>query len=361
MQDRKGALATLRAAVHMNPHAWKSWATIADITSDETERRKAIEEPANALAGLAVGDDADPALRRRGAHALIDARRYGEAARFLRTQIPSYEREPDALSLLALAAYRAGDFEAAFRLKQAAWRALDLDALPLAKAEPFRPDAAEVALGDICDILCAAGLRPFLAAGTLLGFIRNRGPLAHDRDVDIGIIRQADVTLDLAAVIRTHPDLMLARDARPGDRYFALTHKGVGIDIFLHDADGGGLVCGVSDRLGDIQWRFTKFGLTEARFGERRWTIPDDPHRYLAESYGPGWKTPDTGFASAISSPALYKVSPYARAYYVLARAERSLRLGDRKKAVALLAQSPIAAGVSLPHGGHPEEKENTE
>lgn len=39
--------------------------------------------------------------------------------------------------------------------------------------------------------------------------------------------------------------------------------------------------------------------------------MPTNAERYLEETYGLDWRKPDKGFASVISSPALYDVDPY--------------------------------------------------
>ena len=70
---------------------------------------------------------------------------------------------------------------------------------------------------------------------------------------------------------------------------------------------------------------------------------PAQAARYLAEVYGPSWTIPDPVFASAIASPALYQVSPHARAYYCAHRARQCLLQQDQAKALALLAHAPVA------------------
>ena len=58
---------------------------------------------------------------------------------------------------------------------------------PFGKTSP--PARALATLVKLVSIFEGGGLQPFLAAGTLLGFIRQGGPLAHDRDIDIGLMR----------------------------------------------------------------------------------------------------------------------------------------------------------------------------
>lgn len=359
LNKRDRALDAFRDATRSDPDAWRSWQSIADLTPDEDERLGAIAEAADALGRLCLEPAAKTDWFARCATALIQARRMDDAVRFVERNFQRFASARIAHDALARAHYRGGAFEAAFFHKERALQVLAPDDVPAKPRQSrFDPAAAIIALRDVLAVLDAAGARPFLCAGTLLGFIREGAPLPHDRDVDIGLLRAPDGTPDIAAIVREHPDLMLARDARPGDRYFALWHGGIGIDLFLHDVRSGHLLCGLSDWPGDIQWRFTTFGIKDAAFGELHCRIPSEPERYLEETYGPRWRRPDTGFASAISSPALFEVSPYARAFYSVARAGKSLRAGDRAKAAALIAQSPIlidSAVLTRTRPGAPE------
>ncbi|WP_321489132.1 hypothetical protein [uncultured Hyphomonas sp.] len=198
-------------------------------------------------------------------------------------------------------------------------------------------------------LLEAEGFRPFLVAGTLLGLFRSGGLLAHDRDIDIGLLRGDAAGRDPIDFIRTHPQLILPHAARPGDRYVGLTLEGVAADIFLFDRTPCGMVCGFSRLPGDIQWCHTPFRLRNMRLGEHDFRIPDPAETYLTECYGPSWRVPDPGFASALSSPALAGTSPNAIAYLALARARSCLLAGNPEKANSLLRQMPQ---MDLPESG---------
>lgn len=345
--ERMRALGSFRMAVYHDRDAWKAWGSIADLTPDEDDRLNAMGEAADALLRACHGAGDGGAPRFECANALIDAHRYREAESFVKWHVTRFQRAPTAHDLLSRIAYYRGDFEQALNHKQHALLALPPEGIPTEpELNAFEPDAALDALQEISGILAENDIGHFPAAGTLLGFVRHGGPLPHDRDVDIGVIRDADGSPDIAAILRDHPDTLMPRGARSGDRYFGFTLKGVAIDIFLHDRIDGGLVCGVSDVAGDIQWRFSDFTLTAATFEGMRWSIPDSAERYLAESYGETWRTPDKGFASVISSPSLYKVDDHARAYYCAARAKKSLLIGDIEKAAALIRQSPLPLPV---------------
>ncbi|WP_430401953.1 tetratricopeptide repeat protein [Hyphomonas sp.] len=348
LDEREEALAAFRAVTAASRDAWPSWQSIADITPDEAERIHAIDQAADALVRLCTSGQPAARLFTTCTAALLDAHRGRVAATFI---ADNASRFPDAATVhdcLARARYETGDFREAFRQKQGAvsQRGGQEPERPPAR---FSPDAAVGALRGIGEILDAAGIPFFLAAGTLLGFYRSGQPLPYDRDVDIGILAGPDQLIDIARTIRDHSGLMLARRARPGDRYFALTFKGIGVDTFLYEPSGDALHCRLGRLAGDVAWRFTPFRLKTASFNGATWPIPDNPERYLAETYGPGWQKPDQGFASVISSPALYQVDPYTRAYYAISRADKALRQGDSVKAGALLRQSPVRVALARP------------
>lgn len=349
LNDVPAALDAFRRAVTADPLAFRSWGSIADVSPDEAERVNAVEGAADALmARLAsAGDGPDHIVS--CVRALLDARRPAEAAWLLRNR----QSSDGSLSRpLAQVLYETGDFSGAF---EHARRAYLTDPQKPARNRPqFSPVAALDALTGIVSILEAAGARPFLVAGTLLGMYRTGAPLPHDRDVDIGLLRAPDGP-DICAILRTHPAILLPRRSRPEDRYFQVWLGGVGIDIFMHDADEGALLCGLGSIPGDIQWRFSAFEPVTRSLGGRSWRVPDQTERYLAESYGPGWQRPDLHFASVLSSPALHAVDEPVRGCYAIWRAEKALRENDAGKAAALLAQSPLTRDLSVQRSGdHP-------
>lgn len=350
--DRPAALDAFRQAVSADPLSWRAWQSIADITPYEDDRIHALEGAADALRVICQTEGSGRNALIAAADALLNARKPGRAARLLESCAPEGGNDPALIRLLARSLYHQGRFADAF-----ATATRLLNAPPAAAAQTqaaFHPRHATNVLIEIQSLLSAAGVTSFLAAGTLLGFHRSGGPLPHDRDIDIGVLRDPQGGPDIAGILRAHPGILIPAISRPGDRYFGLMHRGVAIDIFLHDEKDHHLLCGVSALPGDIQWRLRPFTLKTASYGGRDWTIPSEPELYLSQSYGPHWQTPDPGFASAISSPALFNTDPFARSYYAIVRACRARAAGDPAKASALLRQSPIPlpwpeTGADLP------------
>ncbi|OZB18893.1 MAG: hypothetical protein B7X55_04255 [Rhodobacterales bacterium 34-62-10] len=350
--DRPAAIDAFRQAVSADPLSWRAWQSIADITPYEDDRIHALEGAADALRVICQTEGAGRNALIAAAEALLNARKPGRAARLLESCAPEDGNDPALIRLFARSLYHQGRFADAFAK---ATRLLMTLPEPASQPPPaFEPGRATKVLIEIQSLLSQAGVTSFLAAGTLLGFHRSGGPLLHDRDIDIGVLRNPEGGPDIAGILRAHPEVLLPAISRPGDRYFGLIHRSVAIDIFLHDEEDHHLLCGVSSLPGDIQWRLRAFTLKTASYGGRDWTIPSEPELYLSQSYGPGWQTPDPGFASAISSPALYNTDPFARSYYAIIRACRARAGGDPSKASALLRQSPIPlpwpeSGADLP------------
>lgn len=337
--DPQAALTAFRQAVRLAPEAWRSWQSIADITPVESERMDALAGACRSLALLAVTPAGGPGHLLHHADALADLHAFRQVADLVqagKADFPGLAALPERR---ARALYNLGLYRAAFEEMKAA---LAMTARLPGPALSFDPAGAITVLAEVSAILAAAGLAPFAAAGTLLGLERQGSLLAHDRDVDIGVLQQGPARPDIAAVIRQHPALILERRARPGERYYALNHRGVAVDIFVYEPAGDHLLCGFSDRHGDIQWRFSAFTLREAAFAGRRIPVPSPPGRYLEQAYGPAWRVPDPGFASAIGSPGLYRTDPWARATCSAARARMARAAGNEPKAAALAAQSPI-------------------
>ncbi len=201
---------------------------------------------------------------------------------------------------LAAGYQRGGEYDEAFKL----WRAVVEHA---AKRKPvsrtratvvngFRIGGASRALKDINRVLRANDMKPFLVSGTLLGCIREGKLLAHDNDIDIGLmddVDESDVARILAASGYFH---LLPR--REGDCLRVKHLNGIAIDLFQHHSHDGSVWHGGTK----ARWYNSPFGLTETTFlGERFW-IPDPPERYLEENYG-DWRTPIVNFDSTLDTP----------------------------------------------------------
>lgn len=175
----------------------------------------------------------------------------------------------------------------------------------------FDTGAASRALVDLQRVLGQAGQQAFLVSGTLLGYAREGGLLAHDKDVDVGIIdweNQFDVVISL---LQSGLFWVETRSVG-GERTYHIPVKhlatGVSIDVFIYHPEDGKLVTGVQSSLGYLQrFAFTPFTLREVDFLGIRFHVPDDVARNLGENFG-NWQVSDPYYISHLESPSTMDV-----------------------------------------------------
>jgi hypothetical protein len=156
---------------------------------------------------------------------------------------------------------------------------------------------AATALVDMQIDLRALGLEFFLVSGTLLGCVRDRDIIGHDKDVDVGVF--TDLSPE---AVRRHLSRTGRFKIRPltTDRLVQARHlNGVMIDVFFHWRDDGR----VYHEGQKAQWWNSDFALQEAAFLDRTFLIPTDPERYLVENYGRGWRVPEPEFETFVDTP----------------------------------------------------------
>jgi hypothetical protein len=183
---------------------------------------------------------------------------------------------------------------------------------PKAQSSGFNPEKAGQALVALQEILDRTGHKVFLVSGTLLGYAREGQLLAHDKDVDVGVMNwesQFDIVLALA----DSDQFMLSTRTMVGAQTYALVvlhvPTGITIDIFIYHPEGAKLVTGVQNEFGYLQkFAFTPFGLSKVDFLNTKIYVPDDVDRNLIENFGSDWRTPDPGYISHLESPSTVDV-----------------------------------------------------
>jgi hypothetical protein len=154
----------------------------------------------------------------------------------------------------------------------------------------------------VLEALETAGVKPFVAYGTLLGAVRDQDFIGHDSDADLGYVSRFDHPVD---VIRE--SFALQRRLRemgfPVNRY-----SGLGLKVVAREADGSprGLdVFGGFMRddmlylMGEVghpfreEWLYPRSTVVLAG---RELPAPADPGHLLEAMYGPTWRTPDPAY-----------------------------------------------------------------
>ena len=181
-------------------------------------------------------------------------------------------------------------------------------------------DAAQ-SMRDLRDTFDKAGVDFFLMSGTLLGAIREKGFIASDYDIDIGIFEnQADIPL-LYEICEN--SLLFSIDEIIDNAIVKVKHiTGIVIDLFIYfEVDG--LQC---HRGAVHEWYNSNFELTEIDFLGGKYYIPDNHEHWLTENYG-NWEKPVIFYDMSYDTPNRDYVSDSTRGiYYLQERITKSLR-----------------------------------
>ena len=178
--------------------------------------------------------------------------------------------------------------------------------------ERYNPESAGQALVALQEVLDRSGHKAFLVSGTLLGYARDGQLMAHDKDIDVGVMNW-ESQFDIALAMADSPQFFMSTRTMVGTQTYALVvlhiPTGVTIDIFLYHPEGDKLVTGVQSQFGYLQkFAFTPFGLEQVDFLGTRVYVPDDVDRNLTENFGEGWRISDPGYISHLESPSTVDV-----------------------------------------------------
>ena len=205
------------------------------------------------------------------------------------------------------------------------------------------PQAPLAALTEAVKLLEGAGLQPFPAAGTLLGWWREGNFLSHDKDVDITLPPGSNWD-KAVSVLSGSPVFMPVPNEMGYSSLFSALHRetGICVDIGQHEKVGEGQVGSVWRIPGEAdehcrQTRQSEYRLVRDEWlGEQFWR-PEDPDVFLTEIYG-DWRTPETSFDTVISGRHILGFPDCVRCY-AYNRLAHVLSQGDANKAVSYVAQ----------------------
>lgn len=215
----------------------------------------------------------------------------------------------DPASGAVLASTRAvlGSGEGVVRVQDSSGNRLGLDKnLRLSKLFGDR-DAAQLApllasMRTALDALQEAGVRPFLAYGTLLGAVRDGDFIGHDSDADLGYVSDFDHPAD---AIRESMALQRLLQRRG---YETRRYSGLGFQVMVEEGDGvrrgldvfGGFMReGTLYLMGEVAAEFRPewlYPLSEVSLAGETFPAPAEPEHLLAAMYGPSWRVPDPAF-----------------------------------------------------------------
>lgn len=175
----------------------------------------------------------------------------------------------------------------------------------------FDPERAARALVALQEALESSGQRAFLVSGTLLGYAREGRLLAHDKDIDVGVIDWESQFDCILALLKSGQFAVDTRTFGGAHTYhIPIKHLATNtdVDVFVYHPEGGKLVTGVQSRFGYLQkFAFSPFGLEQVEFLGVRFHVPDDVERNLAENFG-NWRVSDPDYISHLESPSTMEV-----------------------------------------------------
>jgi tetratricopeptide (TPR) repeat protein len=211
-------------------------------------------------------------------------------------------------------------------------------------ARTIRTGDATSVLGHLHDHLERADLPYFLCVGTLLGIVRERGVMAHDKDVDLGVFAPVDATRIMRELCEKGPFLPspFARQSVDDVRWrlalFHPEHK-ISVDIFFYQQDGDHYLCGVNAKPQPILSRPRAFGLARIDWQGKSWPVPAPVDAYLEDFYGPTWKTPDPDFDTIVSSHCQVPASLEVRQCAGYQRVYASISTKNWRRSLSLIDQ----------------------
>ena len=144
-----------------------------------------------------------------------------------------------------------------------------------------------------------AGMRPFLMWGTLLGCVRDGGFIAHDYDIDVGILSVDYERKDLLIAAMTRRGYRARIDVPYKLRFTRPDRLSLDVDVFY--SWNGDAICTMARKDGSVSGaRFPIEAFARLRPEQLNGIavlIPDPPELVLSTIYG-AWHTPRPGYKS---------------------------------------------------------------
>lgn len=155
------------------------------------------------------------------------------------------------------------------------------------------PAEALAVLTDAVAALQRAGVTAWLTDGTLLGAVRERRFIAHDRDMDLG----AMITQHSGAAMRELRaagfHLRKTLGSKAAGLEYKLDRDGFRLDIFWHyDDPQGGVWHAAWQGKTMLRYAYETLALAPMDFMGRRFWAPYPPKLHLVAKYGMDWRTP---------------------------------------------------------------------
>ena len=209
-------------------------------------------------------------------------------------------------------------------LKKSRWvREIYVGAICKIRIRKIRKNGLEI-LNLINNILDNLDIKHFIDFGTLLGFIREKEFIAHDPDIDIGILNagkseQKNIAeyLGKKGFKKTHE---FKYDGQVVEQ--AYIKKGVKVDLFYYHHDDVNSFCYLFDKEFGVNYPFLeavstfKFAYKKIENIENRIingikvSVPKNPEELLEEKYGRDWEKPNKNWIYQ-NSPSIDRMNKF--------------------------------------------------
>lgn len=198
------------------------------------------------------------------------------------------------------------------------------------------------ALRDIKQLFDGAGIEFFLAFGTLLGCIRDRDFIGHDKDVDLGLSFFVDRErvrrlLESSGRYKLLKAVDFGENQPEGESWivsYRHVPTNIVIDLSFFLSSGDVAYAGFCRKPYEFLYAFPSFSLRPALFLGDEYLIPDNSEQHLQALYGDSWSKPQPDFDTLISAKNLTEKSSVISLTYGYGRLFDSLLTGDLLKSL---------------------------
>ncbi len=269
----------------------------------------------------------------------------GQALKYYQQALASNPDFAEAHSNIAVVLQKQGKLDSALQSYRTAIQSvLNSPPAPAPGRKPMQLEPARVALLAVRERMMSANIPFFLCLGTLLGIVRDGDLLPFDKDMDLGLPWSVDRQQAIDALTKDgafHCRIEQNRSAEDRQWYISFIHATTGIlvDLFFFRPDGEHFLCGINHKPAPMLSRPRHFELDTLTWQGVEWMAPAPCDQYLADMYGPDWRTPDPNFDTVLSSYCMTPESRDARRCYGYLRLYRQLKTRSWRKAYGYCQQ----------------------
>lgn len=165
-------------------------------------------------------------------------------------------------------------------------------------------------MNKLTDTIVENKVKAFCAFGTLLGFIRDKGFIKHDEDIDFGVINDANFSWEKLESILTAIGMKKTREFTFDDKITEQSYieNGVNVDFFLYTPINNKMMAHIYYKKAGVKYKSeNEYSAKESwsplvdkiditMINDTKILIPSENEVYLSSVYGESWRVPDPDF-----------------------------------------------------------------